>query len=109
MTGDGMTHRDDPQTSHLAADVIRDKLPKIQQAVVDAIIKHGPMSGRQAEKLPEFECYGFATIRKRISELAQKGVLVNVGLDRDGTPATVYDIRRRKTETLFDMSPHARF
>lgn len=86
-----MARTTDPEPSHAAADVVRPHLGKIQQEVLAAYALHGPMSARQAERLPEFSNYGFSTIRKRISELHREGYLVECGTDTDGrTPCAVY-------------------
>jgi len=90
----GMARRTDPPTSHAAAEVVRPHLGKIQQHVLDVYAARGPMSARTAERLPDFEMYGFSTIRKRISELAQSGLLVPVGIDNSGkSPCTIYAVK----------------
>jgi hypothetical protein len=88
LHGDG-----DASTSVESADVIRPKLGKIQQEVIEAIQTHGPMAPRIAEKLPEFAHYEYSTIRKRFSELHRSGELVKVGVDRTGrAPSAIYDL-----------------
>ena len=91
-TATGLTRRTDPDTSHEAADAIAPKLSSIQTAVIAAYIQRGPMSARQAERLPELSEWGFSTIRKRVSELAQLGRLVEAGTETSSgkTRATVY-------------------
>lgn len=89
-----MARRTDPGTSHEAAAVIRPDLNRIQQLVLDAYRRHGPMTARDAERLPEFASYGFSTIRKRISELASEGYLEVAGEDRSArAPAAIYRVR----------------
>ena len=84
----------DPDTSHEAGGVVRPHLGRIQQLVLNAYERHGPMSARTAERLPQFAEFGFSTIRKRISELAHKGLLVEAGLDETGrAPCTVYEAK----------------
>jgi hypothetical protein len=53
------------------------------------------MSAREAEKLPEFAAYGFSTVRKRISELAQLGLLLPSGVDESAgrTGSRIYEIK----------------
>ena len=82
----------DPPTSHEAAGTIAAKLNTLQQAVHAAFLHHGPASARQAEAWPELRTYGFSTVRKRVSELARVGYLVEVGTETDSghTRATVY-------------------
>lgn len=70
---------EDRETSIEAAEAVLPHLGKIQRAVVKAFRRHGPMTARQAERLPEFDCYGYSTIRKRICELSATGVLVDTG------------------------------
>ena len=88
-----MFRKEDPETSLEAAKVVEQQLGKIQIEVLKAFHNHGAMTARKAERLPEFEEYGFSTIRKRISELHRGGRLVEVGVDRSGNaPATIYRI-----------------
>lgn len=86
-----MARTSDPQTSHAAAEVIRPDLSELQSKVLAAFKRHGPMTARKAERLPEFADYGFSTIRKRISELHRAGHLKEHGTDRTRrAPATIY-------------------
>lgn len=64
---------------------------EIHAAVLAAFEARGPMTAAHAEKLPEFERYGFSTIRKRISELFQSGELVSLP-QRKKNEAMVYAI-----------------
>jgi len=87
----GMVRRSDPHTSLEAAATVTPHLSAIQGKVLDAFERHGAMSARQVEQLPEFAAYGFSTIRKRVSELAAAGLLVHDGVDRTGrAPCTRY-------------------
>lgn len=89
-----LVRTEDPPSSRAAAAVVEPALGKIQQRVVDAFRAHGPMTARRAERLVEFEDYGFSTIRKRISELASAGVLEEVGTDDTGrAPCAIYALR----------------
>jgi hypothetical protein len=87
-----LVRHSDPPTSHEAAGFIAEKLNAIQQAVYAAFLERGPASARQAEAWPELRTYGFSTVRKRVSELARVGYLVEVGTETDSghTRATVY-------------------
>ncbi len=90
-----MARRNDPTTSKEAAGVVEPELGKIQRLVLQVFRARGPMTARTAERLEEFEAYGFSTIRKRISELAAEGYLVSTGIDRTGrAPATIYEAPR---------------
>lgn len=92
--GQPMVRAEDPGTSREAAAVVAPSLGKIQGLVLEVFRGRGPMTARVAETLPEFEGYGFSTIRKRISELHRGGFLVAVGVDRSGrAPATIYGVR----------------
>ncbi len=88
--------RTDPATSRAAGAAIIADLSKIQRLVLRVYQDHGKLSARQAEKLSEFDGYGFSTIRKRISELAASEHLTSVGTETDSGrgPATVYEITR---------------
>lgn len=77
----------DPGTSAAAADQIRAQLNQLQVRVLQAFRRHGRMSARQAERLEEFRRYGFSTIRKRISELAAAGLLVEDGVEEEHGPS----------------------
>jgi len=81
----------DPETSKDAGRVVLPHLNKIQRLVLDVYKKHGPMTARDAEQLPECADYGFSTIRKRISELYRQDLLLKVGVDDSGrAPCTIY-------------------
>ncbi len=94
MDAPPLARRHDPLTSHAAADCIAPKLSQLQAEVLSAYRRHGPMSARVAERLPEFASYGFSTVRKRISELHKLGELAESGLDTAGrTPCRRYRVR----------------
>lgn len=81
----------DPATSAKAADAIRPALGALQEAVMAAFVQHGAMTGRDAERLPEFDDYAPSTVRKRISELAAYGLLIPCGTDTTRrAPLTIY-------------------
>ena len=81
----------DPATSHEAAALIATDLSALQTEVHAAFVRHGPASARQAEDWPEL-AYGFSTVRKRVSELAQMGLLIAEGTETESgrAKATVY-------------------
>lgn len=94
-----MARNTDPDTSHETAAVVRPELGKIQALVMKAYRAHGPMTARTCECLPEFDEYGFSTVRKRISELAAEGYLVASGVNRSRrSPATIYRVAARQGE-----------
>lgn len=88
-----MARTTDPATSHEAAEVIRVHLSGLQQSVLIMYRQLGPMTAKQAEDTVEFSSYSPSTIRKRISELAKHGFLVEDGVDRSGrAPSIIYKI-----------------
>ena len=81
----------DTETSVAAAHVIEPHLGTIQRAVMNVLIKRGPMTARELENLPEMSEWGLSTVRKRVSELYRKGMLRKVGTDRSRrAPATIW-------------------
>lgn len=85
-----LMHRaSDPETSRQAAARVRDKLTPLQQRVLVAVAGCGRRgaNGRELETLPAFADCGPSTVRKRLSELAKAGEVVEHGR-RDGM--TVY-------------------
>jgi len=88
---DRLSRATDPATSHEAAAFIAANLNALQAEVHAAFVRHGPASARQAEDWPEL-AYGFSTVRKRVSELAQMGLLIAEGTETESgrAKATVY-------------------
>lgn len=74
-----MARRADPETAKEAAVGIADHLPHLQRRVLTAFVEHGAMTAKAAERLPEFKGLGFSTVRKRVSELHQAGLLRSTG------------------------------
>lgn len=78
----GMVHRHDPPTSAAAAVGVK-RTRTALHARIEAIFEaRGDMTDAELETLPEFSNYGPSTIRKRRSELAQEGRLVDSGTTR---------------------------
>ena len=91
-----MARRGAPQTSKDAAINISGGLKEIQRKVLTAYETHGPMGANVAENLPQFrDAYAPSTIRKRISELAQRGWLRDTGQRDRG--CTVYEASSANT------------
>lgn len=91
----------DPKTSAAASDVVGVNLGALQRAVLLAYAEHGPMSGRDAERLPEFSDLSPSTIRKRISEMQQGGYLAECGVDRSRrAPCTIYSMTPAGAEAI---------
>lgn len=80
----GMVRAGDPETSVEAAEAVLPSLSALHQTVLAAYRRHGPMTAKQAERLPELANLGFSTVRKRVSELAQRGIIrrTDVVIDR---------------------------
>jgi hypothetical protein len=88
----------DPATSKAAAIEIADKLPEYQRLVLSAYTTYGAMTAGQAENLPCFkETLGFSTVRKRVSELQQRGFLYDTG--RRIKNSTVYAAKSSSNTT----------
>lgn len=90
QTTRGMIRREDPQTSQAAAVAVAVHLNSLQAAVLESFRTHGHMSARQVER--RFPEYGFSTVRKRVSELNQMGLLLPTGAETVSgkSPCTVY-------------------
>ena len=91
-----MARTGNPDTSKRAAIRVADHLTHLQADVISAFRKHGKMSARQAENLPEFkDRYAASTIRKRISELAQRHRPIDTALEDRG--CAIYDLPSAKS------------
>lgn len=75
----------DNRFSVSAGESVRPKIGRIQWAVINAYRRHGNMRARQCETLPELGEWGYSTVRKRVSELYQAGVLEYEPRTKDGT------------------------
>ena len=104
----------DPETSVAAAERILSRLSGLQKEVLRAIRRLHNQTGKGAtakeiERLPDFAGYGFSTVRKRISELKQAGLIRGSGEDRDGAeawlPVPITELaeqrQREKSASLF--------
>lgn len=80
-----MVRRTDPPTSRAAAERVRPYRSALQKLVVEVYRSQGPMTAKACEKLPEFTFCGASSVRKRISELQQAGVLSGFASTKDGT------------------------
>lgn len=81
----GMTRNTDGVTPRLAAQRVKPERTKLQQEVIAAFRKYGPMGDGRLEALKEFKGrYAYSTVRKRRTELTQchPPVLVDTG-ERD--------------------------
>ena len=89
----GMVRREGPETSEEAAEVVAPHRRALQERVWRAFQAHGPMSDEQLENLPEFEGYGPSTVRKRRTELSQRGELAEDGTCLNSRGRTVLVFR----------------
>jgi len=90
QTTKGMARHDDTATSKAAAAAVAVHLNNLQIAVLESFRTHGHMSARQVER--RFPEYGFSTVRKRVSELNQMGLILPTGTETVSgkSPCTVY-------------------
>jgi len=92
----GMVRRNDPNTSHEAAQgVVRRNISNLQREVMEAFEAKGPMTDSELEELPQFVRYAYSTVRKRRTELYQKGELVMCDFERAnkyGSTMKVWDL-----------------
>lgn len=89
MTLKTMHRRDDPQTSIAAAKRILPGISSLQYRVYESLLKYfrrtgNGMTDKELERLPEFRKCGYSTVRKRRTDLLQKGYVVDSGEKRDG-------------------------
>jgi hypothetical protein len=76
----GMVRHDDHSTSVAAAvGVVKRDKSKLQREVLAAFVELGPMTDGELEALPQFAHYAYSTVRKRRTELCQRGDLVETG------------------------------
>jgi hypothetical protein len=78
-----MARASDMQTSKDAALYISEKLNRLHRAVLSAFTTFGPMTAKTAENLEMFSpsgmSLGYSTVRKRIGELKNRGLLRDTG------------------------------
>lgn len=73
--GDGMVRSADHETSVQAAQVVKAGLSTLQGLVMAAFKRISSMTDGELEDLPEFRHFAYSTVRKRRTELYQKGLL----------------------------------
>lgn len=91
-----MARRQGPASSHQAAQQVRKTLTERQCAVLQAVAAHGPLSGREAERLARFSRWAPSSVRKRLTELKRFSFIEPHGQETQhgSTPST----RFRATE-----------
>ena len=92
---EGLHRNFDHHTSVDAAAVIEPVRQTIRQKVYQALKERGPMTDGELERLEQFKHCGASTVRKRRSELYQKGLVEKDGDNRRGG-MTVWRIRQRQ-------------
>lgn len=103
-----MVRRDAPDTSIAAAAAVQRSMTALHALVLQAIDEDfaGAATAEQVETLGRFSDRGPSTIRKRISELAQMGRLVEDGtrLNSRGLPMKLYRVARPAEATVCGLS-----
>ena len=91
----GMCRRPDHLTSIFAASMVEQIRSKLQRRIIDAFKEYGRMTDEQLENLPRFLHYGISTVKKRRTELYQKGIIVCVGETHNsrGSRMKIWDLR----------------
>ena len=75
----GMVRGSDRLESQYAAVRQLEGRTALQGRILLVLATEGPLTARELESRTEFRGYGFSTVRKRISELKQSGMVVQVG------------------------------
>ena len=90
-----MVRRPDYDTSISAANSLVPKRNKLQIEVLDAFRELGAMTDEELEQLPRFERYTYSTVRKRRTELFQRGEIEIVGdkLNSHGSRMKIWNVR----------------
>lgn len=96
----GMVRRNDHDTSVEAAAAVEPKLSKLQSEVLQAVNRNPGCSDYDLENLPQFLHYSYSTIRKRRTELSQKGLLETIGTKRapNGRKMHIYRLRNQPAQ-----------
>lgn len=98
----GMVRNPDHATSVQAAASVEPKLSKLQREVLEAIRNNPGCCDSDLENLPQFAHYSYSTIRKRRTELYQKGRIEIVGTKRipNGRSQNTYRIAGKTGENF---------
>jgi len=106
----GMHRTGDHQTSIAAAKTVKRKLSELHNRLIEAFKRVGPMTDGELELLPEFSDYGPSTIRKRRSELYQRGCLEKTSVRKSmgRSPMVVWKLTGQgdQTQDAFDQFIH---
>ncbi len=106
LTGDSpRTHRNDPVTSHAAADRSQASVPTVRDRVLQILTDFGPLTASEVCTAYAMRArrLGWAhvhheTPRKRMSDMKRDGLLVETGETRvnaEGSPEVVVDLAVR--------------
>lgn len=76
--------RNDPQTAAEAVVRVASHVSELQERIVAELRAGGPRTAKELEQLEAFAGCSPSTVRKRVSELWHRGVIVDTGNKRDG-------------------------
>lgn len=84
-----MHRRNDPQTSIAAAKQILPPISVLQHRAYETLLQHFRRTGngltdKELDQAPEFREYEFNTVHERLTDLMEKGYVIDSGEKRDG-------------------------
>jgi hypothetical protein len=84
-----MHRRNDPETSIAAAKQILPGISVLQHRAYETLLNHfrltgKGLTGKELQQPPEFREYEFSTVHERLTDLMQKGYVIDSGEKRDG-------------------------
>jgi len=87
-----MVRRDDAETAIAAAARVQGRLSELQRRVLAEIERLGGATGEEVEQLPQFAALAPSTVRRRITDLRDAGLVVAAGerTNSRGLPMTVW-------------------
>ena len=100
----GMVRSNDPDTSYAAARAVSRKLNELHFRILAALRTNDkPMTAEQLERLPQFADFGPSTVRKRVSELAHMGKVLEAGMATNsrGRSMILYRLPRNPEQLRF--------
>ena len=90
-----MHRKHDHATSVSAAEAVRPRVSALQALVLLVLDKRGPLTDEQLETSPDLMGFAPSTVRKRRSELYQRGLVVSCGevLNSRDRRMTLWNVR----------------
>ncbi len=84
-----MYRRDDLETSIAAAKQILPRISNLQYRIYETLLKHfrrtgNGLTGKELEQPPEFRECENSTVHERLTDLMQKGYVIDSGEKREG-------------------------